>query len=342
MFTSDFRSDTVTKPTAAMRAALAEAEVGDDVLDGDPSVRELEAYAADWLGKEGALFVPSGTMANQIAVGAHVRAGDEVILEETAHILLYEAGGLGYLHGVQTLTLASDRGMLDPQEVERKIRPDYIHCPRTSLVCVEQTHMAAGGRVLPLEELQALAAVARERGVFLHMDGARLANAVVASGIPAHEWASVADSVSVCLSKGLGAPIGSMVAGDGEFFEKARVLRKRLGGWMRQAGGIAAAGLIGLRDGLERLADDHRLAEELRAACAELDGLSAPESVETNLVSVKIDHPELDGPKLAAHLADDGVGVLALERDAIRFVTHRDVDSADVERTAVSLQRALR
>jgi threonine aldolase len=340
---SDFRSDTVTQPTAAMREAIAGAAVGDDVLDGDPTVGDLEEYAAGWLGKEGALFVPSGTMANQIALGAWVGPGDEVIAEESAHILLYEAGALGALHGAQSVSLRGERGALDPDEVRRKIRPDFIHCPRTALLCVEQTHMGAGGRVLPLERLRALGELAREHRVPVHIDGARLANAVVASGIAAPEWTAGADSVSLCLSKGLGAPVGSIIAGNEEFLERARVVRKRLGGWMRQAGVIAAAGLIALRDGVERLAEDHLLAKELARRLDAMEGLSSPpEQIETNLVPVRIEHPAFDAAALSVRLEKEGVLVMALTADTLRFVTHRDVGPADLERLCEAMSGILR
>jgi threonine aldolase len=208
---SDFRSDTVTRPSAAMRAVMAAAEVGDDVLDGDPTVRRLEQRAAELLGKEGALFVPSGTMANLVALGVWTKPGDEIVIERSGHMVKFEAGAPGFVHGVQTLTLHSESGRLDPAEIRRVIRPTSPHCPRTALVCVEQTFMgsghAAGGRVLPQENLAAVRAVAKEKGIPVHMDGARLFNAVVASGIEAKVHASFADSVSVCLSKGLGAPV---------------------------------------------------------------------------------------------------------------------------------------
>ncbi len=339
---SDFRSDTVTRPSAAMREAMARAEVGDDVLDGDPTVGELESYAADCLGKDGALFVASGTMANQVALGSWVRPGDEVIAEEGAHILLYEAGAMGYLHGAQAVTLPGENGALDPEQVRAKIRPEYIHCPRTALVCVEQTHMGAGGRVVPLESLRAVCDVARDGGVHVHMDGARLANAEAASGIPAREWAACADSVSVCLSKGLGAPVGSIIAGGEDFLERARVIRKRLGGWMRQAGVIAAPGLIALRDGRARLSEDHALAQDLAAALDAMPGLSSPPGeVDTNLVRVRVELPDLDAAALSARLEEEGVLVFALTPDTLRFVTHLDVGPDDLERLVSALRRIL-
>jgi len=333
---SDFRSDTVTKPTPAMRRAMAEAEVGDDVLDGDPTVRLLEQTAARWLGKDGALYVPSGTMANQIAMGAWTRPGDEIIACDDAHVLLFEAGALGALHGVQAATLRTERGVLAPADVAAAIKPDFIHCPRTALVCVEQTHLGSGGRVVPLPALEAVRAVAREHGLPVHMDGARLGNAVAASGVEAATWAGCADSVSVCLSKGLGAPVGSVIAGDAEFLERARLVRKRLGGWMRQAGVIAAAGLVALEEGLGRLGEDHALARELARRLNAIDGLAAdPDDVETNIVFVEVapDAPgSIDARALATALAERGVGAMATGPHKLRCVTHRDVTTEDVDR----------
>ena len=338
----DFRSDTVTRPSARMRAAIAEAEVGDDVLDGDPTVRELEAYAAEWLGKAGALYVPSGTMANQIAVGAWTRPGDELIVERGAHVVNFEAGAAGYLHGVQCVTLGSEGGALDAAEVRAALRPLNLHLPRTGLICTEQTHMGSGGRVVPLGSLEAVAEVARSAGVPVHMDGARLANAQVASGVAARDFAATADSVSLCLSKGLGAPVGSILAGDLEFLERARLVRKRLGGWMRQAGLIAAAGLVALRENVERLAEDHALARALAECCQDRPGLHvAPQEVHTNLVMVRVDHPRLDAPGLAAQLASHGVLVLPLGPGVLRFVTHLDVGAQDVARLGVALDAVL-
>ena len=342
MKVSDFRSDTVTAPSARMREVMAAAEVGDDVLDGDPTVRRLEERTADWLGLERALFVPSGTMANQIAVGAWTRPGDEMIVQRWAHVITYEAGAVAGLHGVQTLTLGGIDGVLDAEQVRAAIRPDYVHCPVTTLVCLEQTHNVAGGRVAPLEELQAVARVARERGVAIHLDGARLANAVVASGVSAREWSACADSVSICLSKGLGAPVGSLVAGDGAFCERARVLRKRLGGWMRQAGIVAAAGIVALEENVERLADDHALARELARRLDPLPGISAdPDGVPTNIVMVQVEREDLDAASLAAALEPHGVRALPFGERTLRFMTHLDVGPEDVQRCAAAVGEVL-
>ncbi|HEU5117159.1 MAG TPA: GntG family PLP-dependent aldolase, partial [Isosphaeraceae bacterium] len=242
----DLRSDTVTRPTPSMRRAMAEAEVGDDVYGEDPSVRALEASLAQRLGKEAALFVPSGTMANQIAIGAHTRAGDELICNPTAHIYVWEGGGIARLWGVTPRTLGNERELLSLEVLKGKIRPDDGHYARTRLVCLENTHNRAGGRLHPHRSVQEISAWARSHGLAMHLDGARLFNAEVASGISAAEWARSFDSVSVCFSKGLGAPVGSAVAGSSEFIRQAHRLRKVLGGGMRQAGVIAAAALHAL------------------------------------------------------------------------------------------------
>lgn len=321
-----------------MRAAMAAAEVGDDVLDGDPTVGALEEEGARWLGKEGALFVPSGTMANQVALGAWTRPGDEIIAERGAHILVYEAGAVGALHGLQSITLTGESGALDPDDVAAALRPDFVHCPRTSLLCVEQTHMASGGSVVPLENLAAVAAVARGAGVAVHMDGARLAHAVVASGIPATRWAACADSVSLCFSKGLGAPVGSLIAGGGAFLERARTVRKRLGGWMRQSGIIAAAARIALAENVARLQEDHEMAGRLAELVGRFDGLSGPAGgPQTNLVPVTIEREDLDAVELAARLGELGVLVMPLAPTVLRFVTHKDVGQDNLDH----LERAL-
>jgi len=335
--TSDFRSDTVTLPTAAMRAAMADAEVGDDVLDGDPTVRRLEQRAADWLGKEGSIFVPSGTMANQVALGAWTRPGEEMIVEQSSHVVCWEAGAAAALHGVQAVTLRAEDGALDPADVVSAIRTEPTHSPRTALLCTEQTFTGtgrqAGGRVVPLERLRELRDLAHEHGLRVHMDGARIGNAAVAAGIPAAEFAATADSVSACLSKGLGAPVGSVIAGDGEFLARARRVRQRLGGWMRQAGILGAAGLIALDEGLARLGEDHALARSVAAALDPIDGLTCPpEEVETNIVMVRVRHPRLGAEALARALDERGVRTIAWSPTALRLVTHRDVGPADVAR----------
>lgn len=343
---SDFRSDTVTRPTAPMRAAMLEAEVGDDVLDGDPTVRALEQRAAAWLGKHGALFVPSGTMANQVALGASLSPGDEVVCERGSHVVCWESGAAAALSGILFQTLHAPDGALPVEELEAVLRPASIHCPRTRMIALEQSFMGsgegAGGRVIPLEHVEAVAAFAREHGILVHVDGARLANAVVASGVAAERWAACADTVSICLSKGLGAPVGSLVAGDEAFVERARLVRKRLGGWMRQAGFLAAAGLWALEHHVERLAEDHALARRLAEELDRLPGLSAsPKQVETNIVMVRVEHPRHDPASLALALEARGVRVLPMNARVLRFVTHLDLDEEDVERCVAELAELL-
>jgi threonine aldolase len=339
---SDFRSDTVTKPSQAMREMIATAEVGDDVLDGDPTVRALQEFAADWLGKGAALYVPSGTMANQIAMGSWTRPGDEIIAEETAHVVNFEGGATGFLHGLQTRTLRGTKGVLTPEEIQAAIQPDSVHCPKTALVCLEQTHMSSGGRVQPLEALQKVHRSAYGAGIPVHMDGARLGNAVAASGIGAREWAACADSVSLCLSKGLGAPVGSIIAGDGEFIERAARVRKRLGGWWRQAGLVAAAGLYALKNNVERLSEDHALAKDLAERLNAFDSMTCEAAdVETNLILVALEHPDHNAASLCARLGEEGVLVLPLSENVLRFVTHMDVGEADVLRLQAALTKIL-
>ena len=342
MSSSDFRSDTVTLPSEEMRAAIASAEVGDDVLDGDPTVGRLEERAAAWLGKEGALFVPSGTMANQVALGAWTRPGDEVICERGAHIANYEAGAPAALHGVQLWPLEGERGAMDAEEVRSALRPDFIHCPDTGLVCMEQTHADSGGSVVSMEAMKAVAAVCAEAQVPVHLDGARLANAEVASGVSAADWAACADSVSVCLSKGLGAPVGSVIAGDTDFLGRARLVRKRLGGWMRQAGVIAAGGLYALEHNRERLSEDHDLAKDIAGRMDRFEGLSCdPEGVQTNIVLLQVSSPAPSAQALVAALGERGVLVYAFTADSLRFVTHSGVGEEDAARLEAALQEIL-
>lgn len=335
MKTGDFRSDTVTRPSAEMRDAMFAAEVGDDVLDGDPTVRKLEEQAADWLGKAGALYVPSGTMANQVAIGSWTRPGDEMLCERGSHVVCWEAGAAAANHSVQTQTFQSRTGAISAHDLAARIRPDSEHCPRTTLLCVEQTFLGdgsgPGGLVIPMAEIEAMAEVCGERGIPIHMDGARLANAVAASEIAAADWAAYADSVSVCLSKGLGAPVGSIIAGDADFLKRARLVRKRLGGWMRQAGFLAAAGSYALTNNVERLVIDHANATDLAAGFDVLPGLAcSPHEVQTNVVMVRVEDVQFDAPSLAAELGKRGTRVMPMNERVLRFVTHMDVDDGDV------------
>ncbi len=296
----DLRSDTVTKPTAAMRAAMLAAEVGDDVFGEDPTVNLLQERVAALLGKEAALFVPSGTMSNQICVKAHTQPGDELLCEAGSHIYVNEAGGPAVLSGITCRTIVGDYGILDVTHLEDKIRPVNDHMVRTRLVCLENTHNRGGGRIYPIEKIQAVGTWAYRNGLMMHLDGARLWNAIVATNIPAAEWASHFDSVSVCFSKGLGTPVGSALAGSRDFVKQARRIRKLFGGGMRQAGILAAAALYALDHHIERLAEDHRNAQVIAEAIADVPSLRLdPPEVETNLIWFEVD-PDLGTAKEVA------------------------------------------
>ncbi|HZY89147.1 MAG TPA: low-specificity L-threonine aldolase [Gemmataceae bacterium] len=338
----DLRSDTVTRPTPGMRAAMQAAEVGDDVFHEDPSVNRLEEKVAALLGKEAALFVPSGTMSNQIGVKAHTQPGDELLCDVNCHIYNNEAGGPAALSGVMCRTVEGDFGVLDVTQLDGKVRGANEHHARTRLVCLENTHNKGGGRVYPLEKIQAISSWARRQGLAMHLDGARLWNAVVASGVPAKTWGEPFDSVSVCFSKGLGAPVGSALAGTREYIARARRVRKLFGGGMRQAGVIAAAALYALENHVERLAEDHRNARVVAQAIADTPGLRlSPPEVETNLIWFEVD-PELGPAKaVAAALKERGVLVHVMGPQTLRACTHLDVSAAQAERAAEVVRRTV-
>jgi len=324
----DLRSDTVTRPTLEMRAAMAGAEVGDDEYGEDPTVNRLQEEFAGLAGKEAALFVPSGTMANQIALRALTRPGDAVVAGARQHVVLYEEGAGAVNAGVTFSVVDDSSGWLDASAVGSVLDSALHHQPRVTLVAVEDTHMAAGGRVWPRAARRALAELAQRRGVAVHLDGARLWNASVAAGAPLAELAAGATTVMCCLSKGLGAPVGSLLAGPSSLVEEAKLHRKRLGGSMRQAGVLAAAGLVALGR-VERLADDHARARRLAGAVAERwPGIGfSPDEVETNIVVFA--PPDPDG--LLAHLAAGGVLAGTIAPGRVRLVTHADVDDAGIE-----------
>src|SRR2546422_4875975 len=285
----DLRSDTVTKPSAGMREAIARAEVGDDVFGEDPTVNRLQDVAARLLGKEAALFVPSGTMANQLAVRLHANPGDEMIVESGSHVVRYESGAAAGLSGVQTCWVPGIRGILEPGQIEAAIRPPDYHNPPTTLISLENTHNRGGGTIYPLSIIMAIRKVAEARGIAMHLDGARLFNAVVATGMPAAEYARRFETVSFCLSKGLGAPVGSLICADQERVVKLRRLRKMFGGGMRQAGIIAAAGGYALEHNIARLAGDAAHAKQLAATLAALPGVRInPAPVDNNIVGFDI------------------------------------------------------
>jgi threonine aldolase len=332
----DLRSDTVTKPTPAMRRAMAEAEVGDDVYDEDPTVKVLEARTAELLGKEAALFVPSGTMANQIGVGVNTQPGDELLCSSTAHVYVWEAGGIARLSGVTARTFAGDHGILSLEVVRDAIRPSHdVHYVRTRLLCLENTHNRGGGRVHPIASIASLAGWARENDLAMHLDGARLMNAVVASGRGAAEWAHYFDTVSICFSKGLGAPVGSALAGSATAIHRARRLRKLFGGGMRQVGILAAGALYALDHHVERLSEDHANARILAEAFTGTDGFALEcGPVETNLVWVSV-HPSVGtATEVVAYLRGRGILVSAMGPQVLRACTHLDVTRDQVEHVA--------
>jgi threonine aldolase len=336
----DLRSDTVTKPTREMRRAMAEAEVGDDVYGEDPTVRALEQRTAELLGKEAALFVPSGTMANQIAVGVHTRPGDEVLCGLTSHVYVWEGGGMARLSGVTARTFAGDGGLLTLGELGDAIRPEDPHYVRTRLVCLENTHNRGGGRVHPIEDVARIARWSREHDLCLHLDGARLMNAVVASGVTASEWGRHFDTISICFSKGLGAPVGSALAGSAAAIREARRFRKLFGGGMRQAGILAAGALHALDHHVDRLRVDHEHARLLGEAFAATEGFALESGpVETNLVWVVVDRSLGTAAEVAAYLRSHGILVSALGTQVLRACTHLDVSREQVEHAASVIRR---
>lgn len=338
----DLRSDTVTKPTDEMRIAMAQADVGDDVYGEDPTVIKLESLAAEMVGKEAALFVPSGTMGNQVCVMTHTQRGDEVIVEAESHIYYYEVGAMAVLSGVQARTVRGVRGVMDPDDVRRAIRDKNIHFPRTSLVTLENTHNRGGGKVLPLENMKAIYEIAKEHGLNVHLDGARIFNAQVATGIPAKEYCAYADSVMFCLSKGLAAPVGSIVAGSREFIERARKNRKMLGGGMRQAGVLAAAGIVALTKMVDRLAEDHDNAKLLAIELAKMGYGVDPDHVETNMVMVSTDPLHMDAGTLVRKMHERGVLFNAVSSSTVRLVTHKDISRDDVFRALEHFEQVIK
>jgi threonine aldolase len=338
----DLRSDTVTRPTPEMRRAMAEAEVGDDVFGEDPTVNRLEALAAERLGKEAGLFVVSGTMGNQVSLMAHTQRGDEIILDESSHIFLYEVAGLAVLSAVQPRTLRGRDGILDPEDIRQAIRSPNIHAPRTSVISVETTHNRGGGTVYPLETLREIRRIGTANGTVVHLDGARIFNACVATGAPVSEVAAQADSVTFCLSKGLGAPVGSLVVGTRAFIDRARRARKMLGGGMRQAGILAAAGLVALERMVDRLPEDHENARVLAEGLANLPGITIELGrVQTNIVIFSLQRSDLNAPGLVVKLAEQGIRALSISQEAVRMVTHKDVDRNGILRTLDVLRTLL-
>lgn len=337
----DLRSDTITKPTAQMRQAMAEADVGDDVYGEDPSVNRLQELAQELTGKEDALFVASGTMGNQLAVLTHTSPGTEVILEADSHIYYYEAAAASAFAGVQPRPLVGIRGALEAELVEGAIRGPDIHLPPTSLICLENTHNRAGGAVISFDQMKAVYQVTQKHNLPLHLDGARIFNAAVATGVPVKEYTALTTSVQFCLSKGLGAPVGSILAGSKDFITEARRWRKRLGGGMRQAGVIAAAGIVALKTMVERLAEDHENAHLLAAGLAEIKGLQFNfNEVETNIIVAR---PTLVSAEyLVSELEKRNILASVFEPDQVRFVTSFAVGSKDMADTIQAVREILK
>ncbi|HEU5349128.1 MAG TPA: low-specificity L-threonine aldolase [Ktedonobacterales bacterium] len=343
----DLRSDTVTHPSPHMREAMYRAEVGDDVYGEDPTVNRLEELAASLLGKEAALFVASGTMGNAVAILTHCRRGDEIVMGDRSHTYLYEVGGPARLNGSATRPVPTLLdGTLDRERLGRAFQGDDIHEARTGLLCLEDTHNMCGGRVLSPETLHELAVPARARNLPVHMDGARVFNAAVALGIPVRALAAEVDSVQFCLSKGLSAPVGSMVVGSRAFIEEARRVRKLLGGGMRQAGILAAAGIVGMTEMVDRLAEDHANAKRLAAGLAEIPGIAIePETVETNILFFGVRDANgnaADVTPLVTAAAQSGVLLSGGDDGRIRAVTHYGVSEADIERALSVLAEAMK
>ncbi|AJD89818.1 threonine aldolase [Jeotgalibacillus malaysiensis] len=336
----DLRSDTVTKPDERMRKAMYEAEVGDDVYGEDPTVNRLEELAAEVLGKESALFVTSGTQGNQIAGLVHCRQGQEVIMESQAHLFLYEAAAMSALAGVQIKTLKGTRGAMNPAEVEAAIRGADIHEPETGLITLENTHNKAGGAVLPLENMREIYDIARQHQIPVHLDGARLFNAQAATGISVKEYAQYTDTVQFCLSKGLGAPVGSIIAGSHDFVKKARKWRKRLGGGLRQVGVIAAPGIIALENA-ERLKDDNANAKKLADGLLNIKGVVIDNEVETNIILMNLSDSGIETAVFLEQLKENGIIAGGFGPGIVRFVTNNGVSEEDVDETLRVVQKIM-
>jgi len=338
----DLVSDTVTLPTPEMRKAIARAELGDSQRGEDPTVNRLRDAVCDLLGKDEALFLPSATMANQIAYKVHTRPGDEIIMDRASHPIHYEGGSPAFLSGVMICTVNGDRGVFTEEDVAAAVRPDDPHAPRTRLVSVENTHNLGGGKVWPLGKLMAVSDIAHRFGLGVHMDGSRLMNAAVASGVSAREYSYPVDSVTLCFSKGLGAPVGAALAGSEDFIKEARRCQQVFGGAMRQAGIIAAGALYGLEHHVDRLAEDHANARLLAERLADEDGIEIdPAEVETNILFFRVDKTGMTSTEFVARLKEREVRMGAYKDGRVRAVTHLNVSKADVLKAAQSVHEML-
>lgn len=328
----DFRSDTVTRPTPGMLQAMTEAPVGDDVFEEDPSVNKLQSHAAKLFSMEDALFCPSGTMTNQVAIKTHTRPGDEVICNDLAHVYIYEGGGMAFNAGVQARPLAGDRGRITAAQVEEAINPLDIHKAPTTLVCLENTANRGGGSCYDVEEIRRIRKVCDRQGLKLHLDGARLFNAMIAKNDRPETFGALFDSISICLSKGLGAPVGSLLLGSQAFIREARRIRKRFGGGMRQAGFLAAAGLYALEHQVERLADDHRHAQQIAGVLQQKDFTGEIVPVETNILIFEV-KGRFSAASLAEALRQQNILVMPISPSQVRMVLHLDISREMVEKT---------
>ncbi|MEY2828601.1 MAG: hypothetical protein RIQ33_459 [Bacteroidota bacterium] len=334
----DFRSDTVTKPTAEMLAKMFAAKVGDDVFGDDPSIIELEQYAAQLFGKKAALFCSSGTQTNQIAIKAHTQPGDELICDRLAHIYNYEGGGIAFNSGVQVRYVFGERGIFTADDILQNINADDPHFPKTSLVCIENTVNKGGGSYWSLEQMKSIKNVCDEKKLKLHLDGARLFNALVETNISTLEIGETFNSISICLSKGLGCPIGSLLIGDEDFIYQSKRIRKILGGGMRQAGYLAAAGLYALQNNIERLKDDHTKAKLIEKMLLSLNYVQEIIPVQTNIIIFKL-KPEINTPTLLQHLLNCNIKTVSSGAQTIRFVTHLDINMNDLNVLESALQQ---
>lgn len=334
--------DTSTLPTEEMLEAMHRARLGDDVYHEDPTVNELEALSAEMLHKEAAIFMPSGTMSNLVAVMCHTQHGDEVVVEAEAHVMYYETGGIAAVAGVMPLAIQGDRGVLRAGQIESKLRRPNQHYPRTTLLCIENTHNRGGGTITNLQVMRELRELCDRWGLRLHVDGARIFNAAVALNVPVRDLAADADSIWFALSKGLSAPVGSVLLGNREFIEHARRLRKMLGGSMRQAGVLAAAGIVALQSGIDRLAEDHLRARQLAERLTEIPHLRVdPQAVETNMVMIDIQETGLRADQLVAALKARGIRASSRPPYAVRFVTHRLIGEAEIAILVQALREIL-
>ena len=339
----DLRSDTVTQPTLKMREAMMYAEVGDDCAGEDPTVNRLQSLAAQLLGKQAALFVPTGTMGNNVAVLTHTNAGNTIILDSEAHIYYYECGAISALGGVMPITINSDDGCPNPDQVEFYLQRDPIRFPKIGLICLENTHNRRGGRAVPLEQMRDMQSVAIQYEVPVHLDGARIFNAAHALGTQVKDIADCADSVSFCLSKGLSAPVGSLLVGSSDFIENAIQVRRRLGGGMRQSGVIAAAGIIALTEMTDRLVEDHENAQYLAKELAEIDSLELDQTdFDTNMVVVNVQKIGMTAPEFVRIAREHDIRISYLDRDHIRLVTNCDVNRENIEYAADILVKLIR